>query len=329
MMRTLARVLAVATGALVALAACTPAAPSTATLTPVTVQLRWIHNAQFAGIYAADQNGYYADEGLVVTLVEGGPKVDLIQPVIDGAAQFGIANADGLILARTAGLPVRAIATIYRRSPTVFIALAASGIVRPQDFAGKRIRVVPASRPIMQAMLAQVGVMPGDYTEADVAANLEPLLAGEVDVSSGFITNEVLTARAAGHELNLIYPDDYGVHFYADTLFTGDALIDADPDLVARFLRATLKGWTFAVENPEQAGPMVLDYNANADGALETAKLTAALPLINTGEDRIGAMNPEMWAGMAQTLREQGILTNAVAIDQVYTLRFLQALDSK
>ena len=74
---------------------------------------------------------------------------------------------------------------------------------------------------------------------------------------------------------------------------------------------------------------MVLDYNAHADAALETAKLTAALPLINTGEDRIGAMNPEMWAGMAQTLREQGILTNEVAIDQVYTLRFLEALDSK
>lgn len=322
MMRTLARVFAVAISAIVAVAAC---APSTATLTPISVQLRWMHNAQFAGFYAADQNGYYADEGLSVTFTEGGPTVDFIQSVLDGTAQFGIANADGLILARAAGKPVRAIATIYRRSPNVFITLDESGIRRPQEFVGKRIRVVPASRPILQAMLAQVGVKPGTYTEVGVAATLDPLYAGEVDVSSGFITNEVIVAKAAGYRLNLIYPDDYGVHFYADTLFTRDELIATDPDLVMRFVRATLKGWVFAIENPAEAGPMVQHYNPRADAALETVKLTASLPLVNTGEDFIGAMKPEMWAGMERTLRAQAVLTTTVAVDQVYTLDFLPA----
>lgn len=308
--------------------ACEAPASAPPALTPVTVQLRWTHNAQFAGLYAADRNGYYADEGLAVSFVEGGPAVAFIQAVVDGDAQFGITNADGLILARAAGIPVRAIATIYRRNPTVYMALGDSGITRPQDFAGKRVRVVPASLPILRAMMARAGLTPDDYTEVAIAENLEPLFAGEIDVSSGFVTNEVLVAQAAGKRLNLIFPDDYGVHFYSDTIFTTDQLIAENPDLITRFLRATLRGWVFAVENPAAIGPMVQHYNPQADVAMETQKMTASLPLVNTGEDRIGSMKPEMWAGMEQTLREQNVLTRAVDIEDVYTLQFLQALDS-
>ncbi|MCB0052799.1 MAG: hypothetical protein KDE24_25020, partial [Caldilinea sp.] len=79
---------------------------------------------------------------------------------------------------------------------------------------------------------------------------------------------------------------------------------------------------------PGEIGAIVQHYNPQADVAMETRKMTASLPLVNTGEDRIGAMKGEMWAGMAQTLREQEVLTRALAIDDVYTLQFLQALES-
>jgi len=315
---------------LILLAGCKGLAnPTDAPLTEITVQLRWTHNAQFAGFYASEQNRFYDAEGLAVTFVEGGPNVDFVRPVMDGAAQFGIANADALILARSEGQPVRAIATIYRRSPTVFLTLAESGITRPQDFVGKRIRVVRASAGLLHSMMAHVGITPDQYTEVNVAANLEPLYSGEVDVSSGFITNEVLVAQSAGYELNLIYPDDYGIHFFADTLFTTDDLIAGNPDLVRRFLRATLKGWTFAVENPTAIGQMVLKYAPNADASLEISKMTASLPLINTGEDFIGWMKPEIWADMEKTLREQGVLTAPLDVTQVYTMQFLDEIYSK
>lgn len=295
-------------------------------LTHVTVQLRWTHQAQFAGFYAADQNGYYAEEGLSVSFLEGGPNVELVQPVVDGMAQFGVTNADGLLLARSMGQNVQAIATIYRRSPTVYFTLAESGITRPQDFVGRRIRVVRASAPIFHAMMANVGIAPGQYTEVNVPANLEPLYAGEVDVSSGYVTNEVLTARAAGYELNLIFPDDYGIHFYADTVFTTDDLIASEPNLVLRFLHASLKGWTYAVEHPTEVGAWVLKYNLEGDADLENEKMITSIPLVNTGEDFIGWMKPELWAGMERTLREQGVLTEPLDVTQVYTMQFIEEI---
>ena len=128
------------------LAACTPKATQQAALTPVTVQFLWTHQSQFAGFYAADQKGYYADEGLAVTFLKGGPDVDRWTSVLDGTAQFGIAGGDELVIGRSEGKQVRAIATIFRRSPVVFIALADSGITRPEDFAGKQVRAPAQTR---------------------------------------------------------------------------------------------------------------------------------------------------------------------------------------
>ena len=112
----------------------------------ITVQLAWAHRALFAGFYAADQKGYYADEGLAVTFLKGGPDVDRWTSVLDGTAQFGIAGGDELVIGRSEGKQVRAIATIFRRSPVVFIALADSGITRPEDFAGKQVRAPAQTR---------------------------------------------------------------------------------------------------------------------------------------------------------------------------------------
>ena len=313
----------VALALLLNLTACATAVPPAA-LTPLNVQLRWTHQAQFAGYYAADQKGYYAAEGLAVSFLEGGPTVDYIQPVLDGRAHFGIANADGLIAARAAGQPVRAIATIYRRSPSVYMALASSGIRRPADFAGKTIEVSPAGRAALNLIAATAGLRPDQFTVVDSQPDLTRFYTGQVQVRSVFLTNEVLTAKAAGYQLNLIYPDDYGIHFYADTIFTTDDLIARRPELVLRYLRATLKGWTYAVENAHLVPPMVVKLMPAADVAHETDFMLASLPLINTGEDHIGWMKPEVWAGMEKTLRDQGVLTKSLDITQVYTLQFLQ-----
>lgn len=309
--------------------ACKPAATPTQTLTQVTMQLSWTHQAQFAGFYAADTNGDYTAEGLEVTFIQGGPSISPFVEVAEGAAQFGVTSGDQLILARAEGKPMQGIATIYRRSPRVYIALAESGITRPRDFVGKTISVGAGGQALLGAMMRRVGISPNQYTVVESTLSLEPFYAGEVQVRSVFLNNEVLTAQQAGYKLNIIYPDDYGIHFYSDTLFTTDNLIAKNPDLVLRFVRATLKGWTWAVENPTQVGPLVVKYKPDANSELEIAKMTTSLPLVNTGEDFIGWMKPEVWAGMEQTLREQGVLTNPLDVKQVYTVQFLEEIYGK
>ncbi len=307
------------------LAACQPASP-TPTPTPITLQLRWTHQAQSAGFYAADQNGYYAAEGLATTFLEGGPTIDVRTPVLNGNAQFSVVNGDRLIAARADGKRLRAIAVIYRRSPSVYIALADSGIIRPQDFVGKTIEVGRSGRALLNAIMTRVNVRPDQYTVVDSAPDMTPFYTGQVQVRNVFLTNEVLTAQAAGYKLNIIYPDDYGIHFYSDTIFTTDYLITTQPDLVRRFLRATLKGWTYVVENPTAAGSLVVKYRPNADVKHEIAFMSASLPLINTGENHIGWMKPEVWAGMEKTLREQGVLAGVGDTSQLYDLQFLQEI---
>lgn len=312
---------------LMGLAACTPPTASpTSALTPVTVQLSWSHQAEFAGLYAADQLGYFAAEGLQVSFVQGGPQVDFISPVVNGAAQFGIAQPPDLILARADGKPVRSMAVIYRRSPIAFFTLADSGITRPQDFVGKKIRSAITLDQTLRATMARVGIKPDQYEIVYLPGDVSLFASRDVPVWVGFINVIALDVQRAGYQLNFIYPDDYGIHFYGDVLITTDKLIANNPDLVQRFTRATIKGWTYAVENPAAIGDFVQKYNPDADKTLENARMTASLPLVNTGEDHIGWMKPEVWTGMETTLREQGVLTRTVDIEQVYTLQFLQAL---
>lgn len=295
-----------------------------APLAPVTVQLRWAHNAQFTGLYAADQHGYYADEGLAVRFVEGGAQADLITPLLTGDAQFSVGLADTLLLARADGKAVKALATIYQRSPLVFITLADSGIARPQDFVGKTIRTAPATSPTLHAMMQRLGIDASQYREVELPSDVALFASGEVPIWSAFINNFVLDLRQAGYELNLIYPDEYGVHFYGDVLLSSEDLIARDPELVGRFVRASLKGWTHAVEHPDTIGTLVQQYRPGANPARESEAMITTLPFINTGEVEIGWMRPEVWAAMEQTLREQGVLPRQVDPTQAYTLQFVR-----
>lgn len=326
-MKTRVRSLAILLFALVpSLPACGAATGSTAPLTPIIVQLSFTHQAEFAGFYAAQELGYYADEGLAVSFLEGGPEVNFIAPVASGTAQFGVAQPADLILARAAGQDLRSIAVIYRRSPIVFFALQESGITRPQDFVGKKIRGTVSTNQTLQAMMSRMDIPASEYEVVLLPSDIKEFASGQVPVWSGFINVFVLEVQRAGYKINIVYPDDYRIHFYGDVLITTDELIQSNPDLVQRFTRATLQGWTYAVENPDRVGEFVQSYNPNADSALESAKMAASIPLVNTGEDFIGWMKPEVWAHMEQTLHEQGLLSGPLDPESVYTMQFLREM---
>ena len=242
-----------------ALTACSP--KSTAPATPVTVQLKWVNQAQFAGFYVTADKGYYAEENINVKFSPGGVGINIIDEVTSGRAQFGVIGAEKIIIARGEGKPVKAIATIYRRNPFVVAALPESGITRPADLIGRTINIggtdglvqFTAMMSKLKLDIHEVKIMPYSY-------DLKPFYTGQIDATPAIAAGSLIGILQQRPDANLIWVEDYGIHFYADTLFTTDQMIAENPDLVLRFLRATLKGHQYAIENPDEATQISLTY---------------------------------------------------------------------
>ncbi len=311
---------------LTSLSACNNNSKTTQPLIPVSVQLAWLHQSQFAGYYAADQKGFYADEGMKVSFIQGGPGINKIDPVLAGSAQFSITSPDELLIARADGKPVRAVATIFRRSPVIFISLVDKNITKPEDFMGKTIRAPSNILPTLRAVMSKFNISPDQYTIVDLPSDVVMFASGDVPVWGVFINIFTISVNQAGYKINIIYPDDYGVHFAGDTLFTSDELIKTNPDLVLRFVRASLKGWNFAVENPGEIPAIVQKYAPDADPAIELARMNITIPLVNTGEDYVGWMKPETWTITEETLRKYDVITKPVEVSQVYSMQFLDEI---
>ncbi len=292
----------------------------------VSVRLKWRHQPQFAGFYTAIENGFYQDENLTVTLEPGGPDEDEIGHVAAGTNDFGVVAAPGLIVRQSQGIKTKALAVVFRKSPLVYFSMKGSGIKKPVDFIGKKAMVFPNDF-VFQALMNKMGVDMERILKIAPSFDMERFFNRQIDVWSGYLTNQIVTARARGFKLNLIFPGDYGIHTYGDTIITTAKLIEERPELVERFLRATLRGWRWAIENPDAAARLVLKYDPQKEEPRQIAEMVASVPLVHTGEDQIGWMKKIIWQGMHDMLLEQGIITNPVPIDDIFTLRFLQKMD--
>ena len=295
----------------------------------VSVQLQWFHQAQFAGYYAADVNGHYETQGIGVELLRfPGVGADVIDIVLDGGADFGTASAGNILLAKDQGKPVVAIATIFRRDPFVFLSLEGSEIKRPHDFVGRTVRVRQdsAGESILRSMLERTGLSIDDVDCVFPDTDMSLFLDGGVDVWAGYLTSQVIELEELGVGFNIILPSDYGIREYRDTIFTSERLIEEDPDLVARFLRATLEGWRWAVGHPTVAGSLALSFDASLDEATQSAQMIAMIPLIHTGEDELGWMDQAVWHNMAERLSADGLIQEPDGHELAFTTRFLDLI---
>jgi NitT/TauT family transport system substrate-binding protein len=313
--------------------ACTPPEPAKRK-DPVTLQLKWLHAAQFAGFYMALEKGYYAEENLDVTFLEGGKDVNPCERLCTGRADFAIVSAESVFVKHTENNNSKAVAVIYQRSPVVFAAKAASHIVRPRDFAGKTIAVSNVegggfSEALLQfnALMQKTGLKQGDYQTVPYDPLFQDFLSGKADITPTYRTNGAIRLRAMGIQLNLIWPGDYGIPFYSDTLVTTDNFLREKPDIALRFFRASMKGWKDVVEKVDEAVEITMKYAPKTDRAFQRAMIEAQMPLVHTGEHPIGWMEPEIWQSMHKILVDQGIITKPVQeLESVYTLDLLNAV---
>jgi len=291
----------------------------------VSVQLKWHHQTQFAGFYVADQKGFYQTEKLAVQhhpWKVGAPSP--IEQVVSGAATFGITSQTELLVARAKGAPIVAIAAIYQKSPVGFFTLKRSGIRHPKDFLGRFIAFAPTHAIHLKTVMKRLGL---DYTAlrpVPYSFDLTRFYNGEVQVWAGYIMNQPVDARLAGHEVTIFFPDDYGVHTYDDIVFTSEEVIRRNPVLIERWLRAALKGWRYAIEHPEEATQITLKLDSSLEREKQMAMLLASIPLIHTGQHPIGWMSPAVWEETVEVLLDQKILPRPLDLNKAYTTRFLE-----
>jgi NitT/TauT family transport system substrate-binding protein len=325
--------------ALLVLAGCgtTPQAATTAPeKTNVSIQLSWIHEYSSAPFYAAEKNSHFAEQGLEVQLQEGGftdsGYVDPIDQIVKGTADFGMADASSLLLARAEGKPVVAIAAILQRSPLAVISLDGSGIQRPQDLVGRRVAVAEGGATrVFNTLLGAQGISAGQVEIVPrTTFGIEPLVTGEADALVAWIINEGVQVEEAGYSANVMLMNDYGVDTYDFLLFTSETMLREQPETVERTLRALSQGMQDVIGSPEQAVGYTLAYNSALDTDGQRRRLLATIPLMNPAGSRPGMMQAETWATTYQILIDQGVLRQPLDdMQAVYTMRFLDTIYAK
>ena len=217
----------------------------------VTLQLKWFHQFQFSGYYAAQEKGFYKEVGLDVNFIERSAEINLVNQVVSGVAQYGIEDS-GLLVPYANGEPIKAFAAIFQHNPFIFASKQPSGIVSPVEMVGKRIMFdsmdgVGADEVPLRALFAEYGITNDQYTHVKPSFNNTDLIQDKVDVMSGYITNLPYFFEQQGIKINIINPLNYGIDFYGDLLFTSEQELQQHPGRTQRFRKASLKGWEYAL----------------------------------------------------------------------------------
>jgi NitT/TauT family transport system substrate-binding protein len=327
------KVPAVLAAAVMMLAACTTAASPAASggLINVSVQLQWVPQAQFAGEIAADRLGYYAEEGLNVTLLAGGPNVaNVTVGSAPNGPEFTLAWVPKALEAvETGQSDLVSIAQIFQRSGTLSVSWKDSGITSPEHFEGKKVGVWDFGNEYEVTSGAkkyglEVGV---DYEKVIQDFNMNAFLARDIDVAEAMIYNEyaqVLEAKNPDtgqlylpEDMNVIDWNDEGTAMLQDAVFARKAWL-AEPgneDIAVKFLRATLRGWIYCRDNPDSCVDYVLGVGVTLGKGHQAWQMNEVNPLIWPSPAGIGITDQALWAQTITVAKEGGVLKQDPAAD--------------
>ena len=255
-----AALVAVAAATTVALVGCS-AAEETNDFGALDVQFSWIKNAEFAGEYFADSNGYYAEEGFSSVNFIAGPTATAAV-VLSGGALVGLSDAVAVTpVILEEGAPLKIIGATYQKSPFTILSLKdGANIQTAQDLIGKRIGVqAGGNETLFDALLAANGIDASQVTKVPVEYDPSPLVNGEVDGFLAYITNESITVANLGYETtNLLFADN-GLPFVAEAFIVTQDSIDNNREALKGFLRATIRGWKDAIADPAGGAQLAVD----------------------------------------------------------------------
>jgi len=284
-----------------------------------------------AVFYVAQDKGYYSQQGLNVHFNMGSQELNPVKTVATGQDTFGVLGGpDTLLVARSRGLKMKAIAVIHRNSNfSCLITLRSSGITRLPQLQGKKIGFFYGhiSTDVLHALLHRNGI---HYSEVDVGFDYNQLIAKRIDAEWGFTVTAGLDLPAKGVPINIISPADYGIVTQGYTIFANDSTLTAKPELVLRFLRATLKGINYTVQHPEEGRDSLLKRDPLLNSQLSLKRLNAYLAVTSDSKQYPpGYMDRNMFQSTYDRLEQEHVLHSAFPAEDAYTLSFLDQIDAK
>ncbi len=302
----------------------TPGSPR-GTVRSVSVRLAWVHQAQFAGMYMAKEKGFYAEEGLDVTLKEYDFSLKTGEEIVAGGSDFGLVSAQEVIASVDRGEPVKAIGVIYQVSPYAFASRKELNISTPADFRGKVLGVGGGSqegRVTYEALMNRYGVSSDEVTFKDLGFDSAADLKNrESDVQDLYRTDQVYLLEKDGIEFNLLLPEQFDFGIYGDVLITSNSMLKDHPDVAKKFARATFKGWEYAIANVDETLSVVTRYAKEqyADPEYERFILAESIPLIRpAGQQRVGDMQYLKWKKAYDAMRRAGVLKREIEVTDIY-----------
>lgn len=282
----------------------------------VDIQLRWHHQFQFAGYYAALEQGFYQQEGLEVRLRAGDPAHQPVPEVLSGRAQYAVGNSE-ILYQRLQGKPLVALAAIFQHSPSVLITLQRSGISSAHELIGKKVMLMNVVEDAdFMTMLFNEGI---SYSQLDVIPSsyqLDDLISGKVAAFNAYTTNEPYFLKQNNIAFNIIDPASYRIDFYSDILFTTETELNDHPQRVKALRSATLKGWRYAMDHPEEIIDLLINkYQVDKSRGHLQFEANEIRKLMFPDLVEIGHMNPERWQHMADTFVKAGLAEEGYSLD--------------
>jgi ABC-type nitrate/sulfonate/bicarbonate transport system substrate-binding protein len=298
-------------------------------LEKVTLVLDWTPNTNHTGLYVARAKGYYAEEGLDVRIILPG-EAGAEQMVATGNADFGVSYQEAVTLARSEGVPIVSIAAVIQHNTSGFAAPASIGLKSPHDLEGKKYGGgwnLTIEEAMLDTLMRNAGADPSKVRivttgSADFFTSVE---RGDIDFAWIFYAWTGIEAELRGEPLDILYLNEYAkeLDYYTPVLIASEKTIGERPELVRAFMRATAKGYAFAIDHPEEAGGLLADAEPDLDRELVIASQKWLSPRYRDDAPRWGEQKPDVWRDFANWLNRYDILIRDFDPEAAFTNDFL------
>ncbi len=296
-------------------------------LEPTVLSLDWVPNTNHSGFYVALDQGWYEEEGIDLEIQVPADPSAAIRQVAVGHTPFGVSFQEEVTIARSQDIPVVSIAAIIQNNTSVFASLAAADIENPADFEGQTYASygLPIEQPILGGLMACYDADVDQVEFVDVGFDAFPaLLAGRVDLAWIFEGWDGVQAELLGVDL-AIHPlePECVPNYYTPVVIAGETTIQEQPELVERFLRATVRGYEYAIANPEEAAEALLRHSPESDPDLVRASQQWLSPRYQEDAPQWGLQDPAVWEEFTAWMIEHNLIDTPINPEQAYTNEFL------